>query len=359
MNVLIIEDNFDHIELERKICTDAFGVDSQIHHIPELGEGLEHLVSNKYDVCLCDLSFPESTAAETIEKLEALPGTQQTPIVVLTSFSDENDALDLLNHGIQDYMLKSELSIQQIRRIVTFAIERKKYQQQLEERNRDQQTFCRSLSHDFRGKIGNIKLTAELLEKTLINKQRLDARQTEWFSFIMESSEHMLGLVDGLTTYLRVDQNGAAFEVIPLEPLGQQLIRALTTEHQLAQNTLTLDCDESITVTADPTQTYLMLQNLVNNAIKFSQPDPAVSIRARHLPDQQLVEICVEDNGVGMTNDQVNRIFEPFAREHESFSGTGLGLSIVSRIVQRHNGTIRVESEANNGSSFIVQLPAH
>lgn len=357
MRILIIEDDQDHIELEREICLSAFGSETRIYHDSDLGTGLESLVSNTYDICLCDLSFPMSSAKETVQQLQKLKGIPHAPVIVLTSVPGESNAQDLLHHGIQDYILKSELSTYYLRRVVTFAIDRQKYQLLLEERNRDQQAFCSSLSHDFRDKIGNIKQTSVLLQKSLKKDIQLNNRQAEWFKYIEDGSSHMLELVEGLTTYLRVDQSTADFEEINLLALMEQMCKSLVLEHRLEATDISFECNNTTTIFGDPTQIYLMLQNLVKNALKFSQPNPGAHILIEDLAEDGRVTIHVTDKGMGMTEPQLEKIFEPFHRAHEGVEGTGLGLSIVNRVVQRHAGCIEIQSEPKKGSTFTVHLP--
>lgn len=359
MRILIIEDDFDHIELERRICVDAFGFDTHIHHSPELEPGLERLLARNYDVCLCDLSFPTSSAKETVAQLRSLKDLSHAPIIVLTSFADESNVHDLLHHGIQDFMLKSELSASQLRRVVTFAIERQKYHHLLEERNLDQQAFISSLSHDFKGKIGNINQTSSILQKSLQREFELSDKHKELFDYISDSSSTIMQLVEGLTTYLRVNQSEKERLEIDVVPIIQEVINSLRQEYNLDPHNLRFKFGPITQIKGDETQIYLMLQNLINNAIKFSDGEPEVLVRLDHHASEEQTVLTIRDKGLGMTEKQRDRIFEPFQRAHEGVEGTGLGLSIVKRIVQAHEGKIQVDSEPGVGTTFTIILPDH
>jgi signal transduction histidine kinase len=114
------------------------------------------------------------------------------------------------------------------------------------------------------------------------------------------------------------------------------------------------------TVRADPIQVQQLLQNLVANALKFHQAGrpPVIKVSARDLPDN-FCEITVEDNGIGFEQKDAENIFIPFERlvSRRNYEGTGIGLSICKKIVERHGGSIRAESEPGKGSKFIINLP--
>ncbi|HIH04194.1 MAG TPA: nitrogen fixation protein FixL, partial [Methanoregulaceae archaeon] len=100
--------------------------------------------------------------------------------------------------------------------------------------------------------------------------------------------------------------------------------------------------------------------NLIGNAIKYRRPDVPLEIRISASRVNGMVEFAVADNGIGIEAEYFDRIFEMFRRlhTHDKYSGTGVGLAIVRRIVERHGGTVRVESRPGEGSTFFLTLPA-
>jgi signal transduction histidine kinase len=117
---------------------------------------------------------------------------------------------------------------------------------------------------------------------------------------------------------------------------------------------------------ADPIQMRQLLQNLIANGLRFQRPGiaPRVWVRGRMLPAEHdqacdLVQIEVEDNGIGFDMKYLERIFKPFERLHgrSEYEGTGMGLAICKKIVERHQGTITAQSSAGAGACFIVTLP--
>jgi light-regulated signal transduction histidine kinase (bacteriophytochrome) len=113
-------------------------------------------------------------------------------------------------------------------------------------------------------------------------------------------------------------------------------------------------------VMADPAQLEQVFANLISNAIKYRSPErpPEIGITARRL--NGMVELAVRDNGIGIEAEYFDRIFEMFRRLHtrDRYEGTGIGLAVVKRVVDRHGGTVRVESTPGEGSTFFFTLPA-
>ena len=118
------------------------------------------------------------------------------------------------------------------------------------------------------------------------------------------------------------------------------------------------EIEEHVTVMADPGVIKQVIINLLNNAIKFSVTRKEIVVRLKK--ENDMVMIQVEDKGIGIPDDQMDLIFQPFYRvgqkNSEDISGTGLGLSVVKEIVDAHQGKIRVESKLNEGSTFTILL---
>jgi light-regulated signal transduction histidine kinase (bacteriophytochrome) len=114
-------------------------------------------------------------------------------------------------------------------------------------------------------------------------------------------------------------------------------------------------------IEADPTQMYQLLQNLINNGLKFHLDElpPVIKVTASNAHEK--CKITVKDNGIGFDMQYLDRIFKPFQRLHgrQEFEGSGMGLAICRRIVERHSGEITAYSAPGAGSAFIITLPMH
>jgi signal transduction histidine kinase len=127
----------------------------------------------------------------------------------------------------------------------------------------------------------------------------------------------------------------------------------------IEESDATITADELPAVRGDESQLIQLFQNLLDNAIKYTaEAPPRVHVSAERTDDGW--EIAVEDDGIGMTPEETEGVFRIFERLHgrESYSGTGIGLAVCRKIVERHGGDIRIESEQGDGSTFYVTLPA-
>ena len=148
--------------------------------------------------------------------------------------------------------------------------------------------------------------------------------------------------------------------LIALSPLVEQAFAALAPLAQASSVSLLNAVSPDVKVYADPQRLQQVLQNLVHNAIKFSQPEgPYVRVSA--VEEAERVIVSVADNGRGIAPALIGRVFEPFVQGDDSYTpstrGVGLGLTICKSLVERHGGTIWVESEPGKGSQFSFALP--
>ncbi len=171
------------------------------------------------------------------------------------------------------------------------------------------------------------------------------------------AGERIKNLVEDLLSYSRVGHEHLTFTEFNLnDSLNAALenLKVLISE-QKAQIT----ADLLPNIKGNPIQLMRLLQNLIANAIKYQPPanSPKIHIQLTELPDYW--QIAIEDNGLGIAENQLNEIFMPFKRLHSwsKIKGSGLGLSICKKIVELHKGTLTVSSTPGKGSVFFINLP--
>jgi PAS domain S-box-containing protein len=230
------------------------------------------------------------------------------------------------------------------------------YTEELRRSNEDLERFAYVSSHDLQEPLRSIVSFSQLLERRY--KGRLDSDADEYIAFIVEGGRRMQTLILDLLAYSRV--NSKAQEP---HPTDVEAVMAAVERHlvpQLTEAGATLTFDALPTVMADPLQLELVFSNLVSNAIKFRREGVLlrVHVSARRLDG--FWEFSVQDNGIGIEPEYFDRIFVIFQRLHtkDAYEGTGIGLAIMKRIVERHGGSIRVESTPGEGTTFFFTLPA-
>jgi len=227
---------------------------------------------------------------------------------------------------------------------------------QIHERESDLQAFCHSLSHDFTGPLRRIR---QLIEFAMEDMQEAGIEAPEEFKLLDNARENSVTLIDmtkGLVDYLVADVAVLHNEVVDLE----EVVLAVLAMREAQDSTM-----PKVRWTSFPTlfgskaQIQVLFKNLIENAIKYNNNDPEITIS--HAVDVATGRciIAIKDNGIGMSDAYVDTIFKPFTRLHTSseYKGSGLGLSIVRKMVLNHQGDIRVESIPGSGSTFYVSLP--
>lgn len=236
-----------------------------------------------------------------------------------------------------------------------------------EKANEAKSTFLATMSHEIRTPMNGIIGTIDLLRKTQLSTSQFRMTDT-----VRESSFSLLRILDDILDFSKIEAGKLQLETIPLslvdiiEAVGRILV---SVAHQ-RQIDLKLFIDPRIPdgLIGDPVRLRQILYNLAGNAIKFTQTTPektgVVMIKAELLEenmDFSQIQFSVTDNGKGMTQRQINYVFQPFNQAEGSitrkFGGTGLGLSICQRLTTLMYGDISVNSQVDQGTEFIVRIP--
>jgi two-component system, OmpR family, phosphate regulon sensor histidine kinase PhoR len=220
--------------------------------------------------------------------------------------------------------------------------------------------FVANASHELRTPLATLIGFIETLQTGAAE----DVSTRERFLHIMSSeAQRMVRLIDDLLSLSRIelDKYIRPTTALPLKPLIEEVRNSLLVRLKEDQRTLTLNIDDALPdVVADRDQIIQVLHNLISNAIKYGRSCSTITIVAQRL-DSTTVELCVRDEGDGISSDHLPRLTERFYRADTARSrqmgGTGLGLAIVKHIVERHRGTLRIDSQPGSGTSVRFTLP--
>lgn len=353
MRILLIEDDADHSLLIAELFSQIMEV--ELRQESDLHSGLSLLKNARFDILLCDLNLPDSPIESTIKTLKSLQ--TDIPIVILTALNSYDMANELVHDGIQDYIPKDELSPTLLHRVCNHAIGRKQRQIKLEHRNRELQTFCETLTHDFKSPIARIAQVSVALREKQQDLGGLSKEDATLFDSIEHSTGISLELIDGLYDYLSVDYRADDCKQIDANTLIKSVDERLRSSVDL---NYTMNVADSLpALYGNKALLTLLFFNLVGNGIKYNRNTPEIRITGEHDVLRKQSSIYIQDNGIGIDEKYFNEIFKPFSRLHNNreFAGTGLGLVIAKRIVDSHSGSIDVKSGPDNGSLFTVSLP--
>jgi chemotaxis family two-component system sensor kinase Cph1 len=185
---------------------------------------------------------------------------------------------------------------------------------------------------------------------------KLDANADKYIGFASGGARRMQELINALLDYSRVTTRSDEPQLVELDRVVDDALENLGLA--ITESHAEIHREPLPNVIGDRHQLVRLVQNLVANALKFHEPDQAPRVRIAGQRAAGTLRLIVADEGIGIDPRHHARIFEVFRRIHpKRFAGTGIGLSICQRIVERHGGSVRVESELGKGSSFIVTLP--
>lgn len=220
--------------------------------------------------------------------------------------------------------------------------------------NQDLQHFAHVAAHDLQTPLRSISVFTQLLQRNFQGQLGDEAEQ--WMGLVTDGTVRMQALIDDLLAYSRLDSQARPFKPVDCGQLFEEALANLTSRIQDTGAEIT--CSELPTVWADRVQFAQVLQNLIENGIKYNAAKPPkVRVGAEERDGNWVFSVA--DNGIGIDPKYHQRVFEIFRRlhTHQEYPGTGIGLTICHRIVERHGGRIWVESREGMGSTFYFTLP--
>lgn len=232
----------------------------------------------------------------------------------------------------------------------------KDYALELNRSNAELEQFAYVASHDLQEPLRMVGSYLQLLEQRYSDALDEDAR--EFIAFAVDGATRMKKLIQDLLAYSRVQRSKAEHTPVSLHSALERAIDNLTVPVQEAQAIITHD--SLPTIYGNESQLVQVFQNLISNAIKFrGQEPPRIHVSATERDD--IWEIAISDNGIGIESEYLERIFVIFQRLHtrEQYEGTGIGLAICRKIVQYHGGQIWARSTPGEGTTFSFTLPKY
>ena len=232
-----------------------------------------------------------------------------------------------------------------------------------EEANRTKSEFLANMSHELRTPLNAIIGYSEMLQEEAADLENEEFEED--LERINGAGKHLLGLINDVLDISKIEAGAMDIylETFPVESMIQDVVTTMRPLVEKNSNSLVVDCPDSVgSIHADTTKVRQGLFNLLSNASKFTEQGTITLTISRETSDgQEWIDFAVADTGIGMTDEQMGKLFEAFAQAEAStsrrYGGTGLGLAITRHFCEMMGGTVLVESELGKGSTFTMRLP--
>ncbi|MEO1186022.1 MAG: ATP-binding protein, partial [Cyanobacteria bacterium J06636_27] len=368
----------------------------ELSEASDYSEAIEILEVKKFDCVFVDYLLPGKDGLALVKEIRA--SGSKVPLIVLTGQGDEQTAVDLMKAGASDYITKSRITPDLLsttlrnviriyeaeRQIALFNQQLKESNELLKKKNKEleekreqihlqnlklleasetKSKFLATMSHELRTPLNAIMAFSQMLKRK--NKGNFSNQQVDMIERIHGNGKNLLALINDILDLSKIEAGG--LKLYPEEFNLSQLINTTTDELRSLRSQKKLDIEIEIDfqhpiVFNDRNRVRQILVNLISNAIKFTDKG-MVLIKANETSDSSdsKIEIFVKDTGIGIAENDIKHIFEPFRQINQTISrkyaGTGLGLAITKSLVKMMDGTVSVKSELAEGSIFRVELP--
>jgi signal transduction histidine kinase len=233
--------------------------------------------------------------------------------------------------------------------------------EELRRSNAELEQFAYVASHDLQEPLRKVASFCQLLEKRY--GDQLDERGTEYIAFAVDGAKRMQRLINDLLTFSRVGRLGATHTEVDLNDALDTALGNVSTAIEEVGAVVERPTQPLPVIDGDPTLLAMLWQNLIGNAVKFRKKgvSPRIVIECQPRTDSDDAEwlFSVSDNGIGIGEDFVEKVFVIFQRLHgrDEYNGTGIGLALCKKIVEHHGGSIRVDTSYTQGTRFLFTLP--
>ncbi|MBK8933754.1 MAG: response regulator [Chloroflexi bacterium] len=370
-HILIVDDNrLNRVKLARVLQQQGF----QTTEAENGRLALECLGNGRYDLMLLDIVMPELNGFQVLEAMQQDKQIINVPVIVISAQDEIDNAVRCIEMGAEDYLIKpfnpvllnarlsaalekKRLRDQEHAFLEQLQIERQRleaYTQELQARNQELDAFAHTVAHDLKNPLAAIIGYVELLQKYY--SENLDDRGQRNLDRILQSGLKMNVIIDELLLLAGIRQQAVDPQPLNMYDIVCESNRRLSFLIENSQAEIVYPTDWPTAVGHAPWIEEVWA-NYISNGIKYGGHPPYLELGSTLQPDH-MIRFWIRDNGSGISPNDMKRLFVPFERlKPKKIEGFGLGLSVVERIIKRLGGSVGVESQPGEGSTFYFTLP--
>lgn len=392
LKILVVDDD----EVDRmavRLALTKADVYMELCEVSDGNNALSALQNTNFDCVFLDYCLPNQDSFTLIHKLRSCE--IKVPLVILTAQGEEKIAVDLLQAGATDYLIKSQLNAENLVLILRNTmrlyraemkadlayqqlkesneqlirknqeLERQRQQIQLQnlrllEASRLKSQFLATISHELRTPMNAIIGFSQILLRPKFGQ--LTNQQADMVERILNNGKHLLMLLNEVLDFSKLEAGKLELkpEICDLSKIVNNTVGEIRSLAEAKKLSLLVEIElENTLVFNDPVRVHQILINLLSNAVKFTEYG-SIKVEVKEIPRNQLA-ISIKDTGIGISPQDYQHIFEAFRQVDQGISrkypGTGLGLAIIDSLVQMMGGKIFLESQLGVGSVFKIELP--
>jgi signal transduction histidine kinase len=364
LKILILEDVEDDVELIKRTLRKA-GLDFEVRQEDTRQGFLSALKDYHADVILSDHSLPQFDSVEALSL--AQQHASQVPFILVTGAVSEEFAVTCLKEGADDYVLKSNLA--RLPNAIRNALKQRQAEEakaraaqalqsqnaELKKINKELDSFVYSVSHNLRAPLMSVLGLLDLAK----HENQNNRTELEQYFAMMETSIHKLDeTVKEILDYSRNARQNLTIEKIDLRKMIDDHFDKMQFMPGSQSIQRFVNLDEKADFYSDNYRLSVIMNNLISNAIKYHDPQKETSmIRIVVSVDEEKAVMIFEDNGIGIEERYLDKVFDMFFRGTEKNKGAGLGLYIVKEAIDKLKGKIIIQSKVGQGTLFSIELP--
>lgn len=378
--ILVVDDNRNNLFTVRSLIEEY--IDAQVILANTSTKALHELIKHPVDLIILDVHMENGMDGFELAKIiKSRKKTEHIPIVFLTAACINEEfkrkgfeigAVDYLTKPIDDFLMINRINvylklIEKERKMNVIlqeqAEELKRARDVAEAANRAKDVFLANISHELRTPLNILFGATQIIKYHFDNDEILDIRELKTkLKTQTQNCYRLIRLVNNLIDITKIDSSNFALNLsnCNIVEIVEAIVTSVIEYAQLKNIKIIFDTDvEEVILACDLDSIERIILNLLSNAIKFTPKDGNVFVNIT--TNNNLVQITVKDSGIGIPEEEQNMIFERFKQVDNLLTrtneGSGIGLNLVKSLVEMHGGNIKVNSEYNKGSEFIIEIP--